>query len=97
VNQLWEVPPKPLLEAHPICVDLLIQIIQQPNRLNDHGVNLTSKKKKKNEKMTSSFKNSHLITLSGENLSLYLDKEWDNPISEQDGVKVDLFKMVEFK
>lgn len=39
-GHLGKMPPVPLTHAHGICVQLLVQIIQQSNGLHNHGVHL---------------------------------------------------------
>lgn len=40
LRHLWEVPSIPLLHSHHIDVELLVQIVQQGDGLDDHGVHL---------------------------------------------------------
>ena len=40
VAHLGEVPPVPFLNPHRVSVDLLVQLVQQADSLDDHGVDL---------------------------------------------------------
>jgi hypothetical protein len=43
LGHLWEVPAIPLTHAHGVCVQLLVKVIQQTNRLQDqHHINSTA-------------------------------------------------------